>query len=305
MTDSAEMALTEEPFSIWRKIVLDLKKGGVITSVTEYTSLPGDPVEYTHRWLEVEYIQSDDDIWIPTASTETSGIFSKKEIRKFEYKNVKVNHFDPDKEIEKFRIQFPKSLHLFDRRTKTHALVGRDGYEAIEKGSKFKRSLLGKPAPELTGIKEWKNGGPVKLSELRGKVVLLDFWGYWCGPCNRIMPNLMELHDTFKDRGLVIIAIHDFSVDSIEEMDAKLGETRKKLWAGRDIPFLLGLDSGETIADYGIVGWPTTLLIDRDGKVLEDVEVDDENFKKKLSELLDSNKSSVEVDGGSDSVTGR
>ena len=43
--------------------------------------------------------------------------------------------------------------------------------------------LIGKPAPELAGIKGWKNSDPLRFEELRGKVVVLEFFGYWCGPC--------------------------------------------------------------------------------------------------------------------------
>jgi thiol-disulfide isomerase/thioredoxin len=97
-------------------------------------------------------------------------------------------------------------------------------------------SLIGQRAPEFRQIKAWKNGGPVRLEDLRGKVVVLDFWGYWCGPCLGSMPRLMALHDKYEDKGLVIIAVHDDSVKSIEEMDAKLEEPKRLAWAGRDLP---------------------------------------------------------------------
>lgn len=146
--------------------------------------------------------------------------------------------------------------------------------------------LLGHPAPELRQIKGWKNGGPVKLADLRGKVVLLDFWGYWCGPCVASMPELMKLHDQLHDKGLVIIAIHDDSVGSIAEMDRKLAATRQKLWGGRDLPFLVALDGGgptrivhsaashpgATTAAYGIQSFPTTLLVGRNGTLLREFE---------------------------------
>lgn len=141
--------------------------------------------------------------------------------------------------------------------------------------------LLGEPAPELTQIKGWKNGGPVKLADLKGKVVILDFWGHWCGPCVGLMPHLMELHDKYANKGLVIIAIHDDSVENIEEMDRHLEKIRKELWKGRDLPFLVALDGGgefpvegrgatvkgATTAAYGVKGWPTYVLINRDGMV--------------------------------------
>ncbi len=143
--------------------------------------------------------------------------------------------------------------------------------------------LLNKPAPELAQIKGWKNGGPTTLASLRGKVVLLDFWGYWCGPCVHGMPEMMALHDKYKDRGLVIIGVHDDSADSIEEVDSKLTATREKVWGGRDLPFLVALDGGgmtkiegaddqsgrgATTAAYGVRSFPTHVLIDRAGNVV-------------------------------------
>lgn len=143
--------------------------------------------------------------------------------------------------------------------------------------------MVGQPAPELVKIKGWKNGAPVTLADLRGKVVLLDFWGYWCGPCVHSMPELMKLHDEFHEKGLVIIAVHDDSVGSIAEMDTKLEDIKKSIWAGKDLPFLVALDGGgetpiegrqgtrargATTAAYGIDSFPTQILIDRDGKVV-------------------------------------
>jgi thiol-disulfide isomerase/thioredoxin len=147
--------------------------------------------------------------------------------------------------------------------------------------------LYGKTAPELRQIKGWKNGGPVKLADLRGKVVILDFWGYWCGPCVRAMPELMKLHDKYADKGLVVIAVHDDSVESIEAMEKELTGYRERLWNGRDLPFLVALDgggktripgseqesNGATTAEYGIKRFPTTLLIDRDGRVIKEIQL--------------------------------
>ncbi len=153
-------------------------------------------------------------------------------------------------------------------------------------------TLIGKPAPEFREIKGWiikgwtgriKSWWGIKLSKLRGKVVLLDFWGYWCGPCVQSMPKLMELHDQYNEDGLEIIAVHDGSVGSIKELKKKLKDIREEYWGGHDIPFAVALDgggrtkiegtdrsaSGATTAAYGIQAWPTMVLIDKDGIVVK------------------------------------
>jgi thiol-disulfide isomerase/thioredoxin len=135
-------------------------------------------------------------------------------------------------------------------------------------------TLLGRPGPELERISAWKNGGPVRLADLRGKFVLLDFWGHWCAPCLRAMPCLMALHDAFADQGLVVIAVHDGTAKSIAEIDEQIAPARRRQWFGRDLPFLVALDGdGSTIDAYGITSFPTSLLIDRDGKVVQRLEI--------------------------------
>jgi thiol-disulfide isomerase/thioredoxin len=148
--------------------------------------------------------------------------------------------------------------------------------------AEYLENLAGKAAPELQKIKGWKNGGPMTLAELRGKYVLLDFWGYWCGPCLRDIPHLMAIYDAFSDRGLMVIGIHDDSLESIDELDEKLATAREKIWMGRDLNFPIALDgggrtriagSGKTVpgvttAAYRITSFPTTVLIGRDGKVI-------------------------------------
>jgi thiol-disulfide isomerase/thioredoxin len=163
--------------------------------------------------------------------------------------------------------------------------------------------LIGQPAPELQSIKAWKNGGPVKLSDLRGKIVLLDFWGYWCGPCVAGMPALMDLYDKYKDKGLAIIAVHDDSVESVEDLDRRLATIRNENWAGwngRDLPFPVAIDGGgtkrikyssetvqgATIAAYGIEAWPTTVVIGRDGKVIEQLVIGSQEGQREIARLV-------------------
>nr|WP_303652470.1 TlpA disulfide reductase family protein [Paludisphaera mucosa] len=143
------------------------------------------------------------------------------------------------------------------------------------------RKLMGQPAPEIEA-RDLDTGEPVKLADFRGKVVVLDFWGYWCGPCIGSMPRLMEVHDRFKDRQVVVLAVHDQSVRTRDEYDRKLAGVKHNVWGDRELPFRVALDGpdpavgegdstigrGVSCDRYKVVYFPTTYVIGADGKVL-------------------------------------
>jgi peroxiredoxin len=114
-----------------------------------------------------------------------------------------------------------------------------------------------KPAPEFTLTDA--NGSPVKLSDYRGKVVLLNFWATWCGPCALEIPWFIEFEQQYKSRGLEVVGV---SMDDDGWAAVKPYVSEHKL----NYRVLLGNDSVSQLYG-GVEALPTTFLIDRDGKI--------------------------------------
>lgn len=111
-------------------------------------------------------------------------------------------------------------------------------------------------APEWTA--EDLEGKARSLSELRGKVVLLDFWATWCAPCRAEIPEYIALQAKHAADGLVVVGM---SLDTLPA-EAVRAFVRK---AGINYPVIL--TDGEIAATYGVQVLPTTVLIDREGRV--------------------------------------
>jgi thiol-disulfide isomerase/thioredoxin len=115
-------------------------------------------------------------------------------------------------------------------------------------------------------------------SELRGKVVLLEFWGTWCAPCVQDIPKLQEAYEAFHGRGFEIL-----SLDAHDDLD-----TLQKFVAARKLPWVQARPEGieELIAKrFRVYSFPTLILLDREGKVVVS-RLEAEDLKKKLEEIL-------------------
>lgn len=129
-------------------------------------------------------------------------------------------------------------------------------------------------------IKQIDNKGKeVSLSDIRGKVILLEFWGSWCGPCRKTNPELVKIYSEFKDSGFEI-----FGVAAETDKSAWLQAIAKDNLTWTNVTDLKG-DKNEASLIYGISGYPTNFLIDKSGVIIaKDLTI--KEIRKRLLVLL-------------------
>ena len=152
---------------------------------------------------------------------------------------------------------------------KVMAFVEGSGFSEKKLMQKVESYATGEAVPELRFV-EWVGQEPMKLENLRGKVVLLDFWATWCGPCISTFPRLREWHKKYAGNDFVIVGVTKYygsgdgkRMTQLQELDF-LNEFKQKY----KLPYSLAVaEPSEDSMKYGISAYPTTILLDRNGVV--------------------------------------
>src|SRR6267142_2503096 len=150
-------------------------------------------------------------------------------------------------------------------------------------------TLIGESAPALS-VKTWINAGPVALEELRGRVILLEFWATWCKPCQEMFPKLTKLYENNRLQGLEVIALtrHYMAFRGPAESMIEERQLMLNMVTEHGVNFHVGIAEDERLQGiYGANGLPTVVLIDRNGIIrYAGPGEDDMTFNKQLQQFL-------------------
>ena len=157
-----------------------------------------------------------------------------------------------------------------------------DSYEKVIESSIRLLEMVGQPAPEFD-VETWVNAGDTTLDTLKGKVVLLDFWSVWCGPCIMTFPHLREWREEFHDQGFEIVGVtryynYRWDEDAQRATRAPRGEKvtpeeeqemLKSFLDHHDLkhPTIITPKDSDMQSNFGVTGIPHVVLLDREGKV--------------------------------------
>lgn len=164
--------------------------------------------------------------------------------------------------FEQLEEQYPDDLDLLKKLAHVNKKLGNTEIAAVyDRKSDPKYDLWGKVVPDFSTTD--LDGKPISLQQYRGKIVLLEFWGAWCGFCSQELPNLKKVYNTYKDRGFDIIGV------SLDDEATVLREYIKEndiQW--RQISSGKRWEEDPLAKQFDITGIPTQWLIDRDGTLI-------------------------------------
>ena len=124
-------------------------------------------------------------------------------------------------------------------------------------------AFVGQKAPEIKISSTWINSAPLKLDQLRGKVVLIEFWAWDCPFCAEAMPHIKALYEKYSKNGLVIVGVHTPRIDYEKDITKV-----KQAVAAKGIKYPVVIDNEYKLwTDYLCAAWPTVYVLDKNGVI--------------------------------------
>ncbi|MDQ3800198.1 MAG: TlpA family protein disulfide reductase [Acidobacteriota bacterium] len=140
---------------------------------------------------------------------------------------------------------------------------GGGGSTNVSEAAKKKSDYPAVPAAVMQAEYKGLDGGKFKLEDYKGKVVLVNFWATWCGPCRNEMPHLVEMQNTYRDKGFEILGL-----DVDEESPEMINDFAGKMKLNYTLGWIENKDYEEYLKISKFQGIPQTFLISREGQLL-------------------------------------